>query len=153
MTAIAYTGRQLMDALAARTRFEAADGSGGMGQLMGMHDAEAGDGWMLFHATPGRQHGNPIGLVHGGFAATLLDSCMSCAVHTLLGADETYVTTDLHISFIKAILPGKGRVTARGEVTSRGRRLATARGTLVDGDGRLLASGSATCMIMPAPAK
>lgn len=150
MTAIAYTGRQQMEALAARTSTSAADGAGGMGALMGMDGAEVGDGWMQFHAMPGHQHGNPIGLVHGGFAATLLDSCMSCAVHTLLAADETYVTTDLHISFIKAIMPGKGRVTARGEVTSRGRRLATARGTLVDAEGRLLASGSATCMIMPA---
>ena len=77
---------------------------------------------------------------------------MSCAVHTTLSAEETYVTTDLHVSFVRAITPATGRVTARGEVVSRGRRLATARGTLVDANGKLLATGIATCMIMGAGA-
>lgn len=144
MTAIASSsGFAQMQALAANQASAA-----GMGRLMGMDGAEAGEGWMLFHAIPAAAHGNPIGITHGGFAATLLDSAMSCAVHTLLTDRETYVTTDLHISFVKAITPATGRVTARGEVVTRGRRLATARGTLVDANGRLLATGVATCMIM-----
>jgi uncharacterized protein (TIGR00369 family) len=126
-------------------------GAAGMGRLMGMAGAEAGEGWMVFHAIPDANHGNPIGITHGGFAATLLDSAMSCAVHTTLGAGETYVTTDLHVSFMRAITPATGRVTARGELVSRGRRLATARGTLVDAGGRVLATGVATCMIMERP--
>ncbi|MBU6165799.1 MAG: PaaI family thioesterase [Alphaproteobacteria bacterium] len=148
MTAIAdeTPGLQAMRQLAA-----SAGGMGGMGGLMGMTGGEAAPGLMIFHASAGPQHGNPIGITHGGFAATLLDSCMSCAVHTTLAAGETYVTTDLHVSFIKAITPATGTVTARGEVLSRGRRLATARGTLTDSAGRLLASGIVTCMIMAAP--
>lgn len=145
MTAIAddNTGLRQMQALAAN-----AAGGTGMGRLMGMARAEAGEGWMVFHAVPDASHGNPIGITHGGFAATLLDSAMSCAVHTLLTGAETYVTTDLHISFVKAITPATGEVTARGDVVTRGRLLATARGTLVDSAGKLLATGVATCMIM-----
>jgi uncharacterized protein (TIGR00369 family) len=147
MSAIAsLNGLAQMQALAANQA-----SASGMGRLMGMDGAEAGEGWMLFHAIPDDRHGNPIGITHGGFGATLLDSAMSCAVHTLLAAGETYVTTDLHVSFVKAITPATGRVTARGEVISRGRRLATARGTLTDTSGRVLATGVATCMIMASP--
>jgi uncharacterized protein (TIGR00369 family) len=147
MTAIADRpdGLALMRALAA------GNGGSGMGALMAMLGGSAEPGRMTMHAQPGPQHGNPIGITHGGFAATLLDSAMSCAVHTTLGPDETYVTTDLHVSFVRAITPATGTVTATGEVLSRGRRLATARGTLVDADGKLLATGVATCMIMERP--
>lgn len=150
MTAIADKpdGLTLMRQLAARTG--GGSGGSGMGALMAMEGGSAEPGLMTMHARPGAQHGNPIGITHGGFAATLLDSAMSCAVHTTLGPDETYVTTDLHVSFVRAITPATGRVTARGEVVSRERRLATARGTLVDEQGKLLASGIATCMIMAA---
>lgn len=144
MTAIA----QNADGLTQMRALAAGKGGSGMGALMAMDGGEAGEGFMVMHAIPGSQHGNPIGITHGGFAATLLDSAMSCAVHTTLGADESYVTTDLHVSFVRAITPATGRVTARGEVVSRGRRLATARGTLVDESGKLLATGIATCMIM-----
>lgn len=144
MTAIA----EKADGLTQMKALAAAGGGSGMGKLMAMDGGEASEGHMTMHAMPGAQHGNPIGIVHGGFAATLLDSAMSCAVHTTLSAEETYVTTDLHISFVRAITPATGRVTARGDVMSRGRRLATARGTLVDGNGKLLATGIATCMIL-----
>ena len=148
MTAIT----QKADGLTQMRALAASKGGSGMGALMAMDGGEAGEGTMIMHAVPGSQHGNPIGFVHGGFAATLLDSAMSCAVHTTLSAEETYVTTDLHVSFVRAITPATGRVTARGEVVSRGRRLATARGTLVDANGKLLATGIATCMIMGAGA-
>jgi uncharacterized protein (TIGR00369 family) len=149
MNAIAETmsGLAQMQALAASS---GGSGGSGMGSLMAMDGGEASAGRMVLHAVPAPQHGNPIGITHGGFAATLLDSAMSCAVHTTLAAGETYVTTDLHISFVRAITPATGRVSARGDVVSRGRRLATARGELVDAGGKLLATGIATCMIMPA---
>mgnify|MGYP002785663898 FL=1 len=146
MTAIA----EKRDGLTQMRALAAGNGGKGMGALMAMDGGEASEGRMVLHALPGSQHRNPIGIVHGGFAATLLDSAMSCAVHTTLSADETYVTTDLHISFVRAITPATGRVTARGDVVTRGRRLATARGELVDADGKLLATGIATCMIMSA---
>lgn len=144
MTAITDNsdGLTLMRALAA------SKGGSGMGALMAMDGGEAGKGVMIMHALPRAEHGNPIGIVHGGFAATLLDSAMSCAVHTILSEDHNHVTTDMHVSFVRAITPATGRVTARGDVASRGRRLATARGTLVDASGKLLA----TCMIMSASA-
>jgi len=148
MTAIAdntpaRTGLELMQALVAGPHR-------GMSALMGIDGGSAGEGWVIFLATPGPQHLNPIGTVHGGFAATLLDSCMACAVHSALPAGVGYSTIDLNISYIKAITPTSGRVTARGEIISRGKRVATARGTLTDSEGRLLATGTTTCLIMGA---
>lgn len=146
MTAIAHnmTGLELMQALAA------APSGRGMAALMAMRSGSAGEGWMEFVAEPGPDHLNPIGIVHGGFAATLLDSAMGCAVHTTLAAGTSYGTVDLNVSYIRAITPETGPVTARGEVLSRGRRIATARATLHDAKGRLLASGVSTCMILSA---
>jgi uncharacterized protein (TIGR00369 family) len=146
MTAIAHdmTGLELMQALASQS------GGRGMGALMGMRGGSAGDGWMEFVADPGPSHLNPIGIVHGGFAATLLDSAMGCAVHTTLPAGTGYGTIDLNVTYIRPITPDTGPVTARGDVLSRGRRIATARATLHDARGRLLASGVSTCMILPA---
>lgn len=80
MTAIA----DKTDGLTQMRALAASRGGSGMGALMAMDGGEAGEGTMIMHAIPGIQHGNPIGIVHGGFAATLLDSAMSCAVHTTL---------------------------------------------------------------------
>ncbi len=118
-------------------------------ELMAMQGGSAGDGCMVFTGTPGPQHYNPIGTVHGGYAATLLDSCMGCAVHTTLSAGTGYTTVDLNITYIRAMSAATGIVTARGEVISRGRRIATARGSLIDSRGKLIASGTTTCLIFP----
>lgn len=117
--------------------------------LMAMQGGSAGDGWMVFTGTPGPQHYNPIGTVHGGYAATLLDSCMGCAVHTTLSAGTGYTTIDLNITYIRAMSATTGIVTARGEVISRGRRIATARGSITDSRAKLIASGTTTCLIFP----
>ncbi len=117
--------------------------------LMAMTGAAAGPGWMEFRGTPGPQHYNPIGSVHGGYAATLLDSCMGCAVHTSLAAGIGYTTVDLNITYLKAMTAATGTVIARGEVVTSGRRIATARGTLTDSHGRLLATGTTTCLVFP----
>lgn len=121
----------------------------GIGELVAMRPLDCGEGWMAFVGIPGRQHYNPIGTVHGGYIATLLDSCMACAVHTTLAAGIGYTTIDLNITYLKALTERTGPVTARGEVITSGRRVATARGTLTDGDGRLLATGTSTCLILP----
>jgi uncharacterized protein (TIGR00369 family) len=81
--------------------------------LMAMEGGSAGAGWVEFIGTPGPQHYNPIGTVHGGFAATLLDSCMGCAVHTSLDAGFGYSTIDLNITYIRAMTDRTGPVTAR----------------------------------------
>jgi uncharacterized protein (TIGR00369 family) len=92
---------------------------------------------------------NPMGSVHGGIAATLLDTVMGCAVHTVLDAGEGYTTTDLHVHYVRGVQPGK-MVVATGTVVHRGRRLATAEGRVVDEQGRLVAHGTTSCMVFPA---
>ena len=92
---------------------------------------------------------NPIGIVHGGFAATILDSCMGCAVHTTLPAGVGYTTPEVQVRFIRAIAPRPGAVLAEGEVVHRGSRTATAEGRLIAADsGKLLAHASTTCLLM-----
>ncbi|KAB7648524.1 PaaI family thioesterase [Polymorphobacter fuscus] len=120
-----------------------------IGRLMAMRVGGAGEGWVTFTGHPGPEHYNPIGSVHGGYAATLLDSCMGCAIHTRLPAGTGYTTIDLNITYIRAMTTATGEVTARGEVLSAGRRVATARGTLTDSEGRLIATGTTTCLVFP----
>lgn len=116
-------------------------------ELMAMSGSKVGPGWVEFVGEPGLQHYNPIGSVHGGYAATLLDSCMGCAIHTSLAAGFGYTTIDLNITYVRGMTAATGKVTARGEVLSSGRRVATARGTLVDAGGKLLATGVTTCLV------
>ena len=94
---------------------------------------------------------NPMGSVHGGIAATLLDTVMGCAVQTVLDAGESFTTTDLQIRYVRAVQPG-ARVRAEGTVVHRGRRLATAEGRLVDEEGKAVAHATTACMILPASA-
>ncbi len=93
---------------------------------------------------------NPMGSVHGGIAATLLDTVMGCAVHTVLDDGESYTTTDLHVHYVRGVNPGK-TIVATGTVVHRGRRLATAEGRVLDERGRLVAHGTTSCMVFPAP--
>lgn len=120
-----------------------------MARLMDSQGGSAGPGWVSFIARPGPQHYNPLGTVHGGFAATLLDSAMGCAVHTRLGPGVGFTTVDLNVTYLRPMTEATGLVTARGDVISCGRRIATARGTLTDADGKLIATGITTCMILP----
>jgi len=107
-------------------------------------------GRALFTATPAFRHYNPIGVVHGGFAATLLDSCVGCAVHTTLAKGEAYTTLELKINLTRALTDKVGPVFAEGRVLHRGRQVATAEGDLKDGAGKLYAHATTTCMIFPA---
>jgi uncharacterized protein (TIGR00369 family) len=91
---------------------------------------------------------NPLGTVHGGYAATLLDSCMGCAVQTLLDAGEGFTTLELKVNLLRPLLPGMGEVRAIGKAIHRGSRTAVAQGHLEDQDGRLLAHGTSTCLIL-----
>ncbi|QYE36515.1 PaaI family thioesterase [Polymorphobacter sp. PAMC 29334] len=118
-----------------------------IGGLMNMRGVEAGPGYIVFEGMPGPEHYNPIGSVHGGYAATLLDSCMGCAVHTVLGAGIGYTSIDINITFVRAITHATGPVTARGEVINVGRRVGTVRGTLTDAAGKVLAHGTSSCLI------
>ncbi len=114
---------------------------------LGFDLAVVGEGHAVFTCVPGAEHQNPLGTVHGGLAATLLDSATGCAVHTTLPAGVGYGTTDLHVTFLRPISADTGALTCTGTVLHRGRRMATAEGRLTDADGRLLATGTATCML------
>ena len=117
-------------------------------ELVGFDLVELGEGRASFAMDPAERHYNPLGTVHGGIAATLLDSAMGCAVHTTLEANETYTTLELKVNFVRAITEATGRVVAEGAVIHRGRRIATADARLTDEEGRLLAHATCTCMIM-----
>src|SRR3954467_3814571 len=108
-------------------------------QLIGFRLAEVENGRAVFESTPGFKHYNPLGTVHGGYAATLLDSCMGCSVHTTLPKGVTYTTLEFKVSLIRAITADTGRVRAEGRTLNVGRRAATAEGRLTDQKGRLLA--------------
>ncbi|MEO0620037.1 MAG: PaaI family thioesterase [Pseudomonadota bacterium] len=110
--------------------------------------AEVSDGRAVFHATPQEFHFNPIGTVHGGFYGTLLDSCMSCAVHATLPAGVGYTTVEFKVNVVRGLRTDAGEISAVGEVVHRGRRIATSQGRIVDADGKLYAHGTATCMLL-----
>lgn len=106
-------------------------------------------GHAVFEGEPGEEHYNPIGVVHGGYSATLLDSALGCAVHTTLEAGTAYTTLSLETKFVRPILRDTGRVRATAEVTHRGRRQATAEAKLVAaGTGKLLGTATTTCVII-----
>jgi uncharacterized protein (TIGR00369 family) len=119
-----------------------------IGELMDFVPIEWSPGSFVFQGTPGPQHYNPLGIVHGGYAATLLDSCMGCSVHTRLQQGQGYTTLDLRISYIRALTDKTGPIRAEGTVVHVGRSTALAEGRIYDVDGRLYATGTTTCMIL-----
>jgi len=120
---------------------------------LGMDLVELGEGRAVFAAEPSEYHYNPIGVVHGGLAATLLDSATGCAVQTTLPAGVGYTTLELKTNFVGAITRDTGRVLCEAEVVHRGGTIATAEGRLrVESSGKLLAHGTSTCLIIAAAA-
>lgn len=116
---------------------------------MRMAPVELAEGRVVFEGRPGEEHYNPIGLVHGGYASTLLDSALGCAVHTTLPAGVAYTSLGLEVKFLRPITRDTGAVRCLGEVVHRGRRQATAEGRLVAAEsGKVLATGTTTCMIL-----
>ncbi len=117
--------------------------------LMRMRPAELSEGRCVFEGEPGEEHYNPIGVVHGGYAATLLDSALGCSVHTTLPAGVGYTSLGLEAKYVRPITRDTGRVLCEANVLYRGRKQATAEATLTAADtGKLLAHGSSTCMIL-----
>lgn len=105
-------------------------------------------GHAVFEGTPGLHAYNPIGMVHGGYAATLLDSACGCAVHASLTGAQSYTTLELKVAFHKAMTTATGAVRATGRVISLGRRVAFAEATLADAAGKLYASATSTLLII-----
>ena len=119
----------------------------GIGVTLGFKLVTLEEGRVVFAGTPGRHVYNPIGTVHGGYAATLLDSACGCAVHSRLGADQGYTTLELKLAYHKAMTAETGEVFAEGRVVTLGRRAAFAEATLKDAAGRLYASATSTLLM------
>ena len=114
-------------------------------------DSTAEPGVVAFHSIPGFRHYNPIGSVHGGYAATLLDSAMGLAVHTALPAGTGYTTLEFKISFIRGMTRDIGPVRTEGRTMNVGRRAATAEARITDAKGRLLAHATTTSLVFEIP--
>jgi uncharacterized protein (TIGR00369 family) len=111
----------------------------------GLLEVEAGRA--LFQGTPRHEHLNPMGGIHGGWFATLLDSALGCAVHTLMPAGRGYTTAELGVNLVKGLTPRVTRVRAEGRVVHAGRQLATAEARLYGPDGTLYAHATTTCLV------
>jgi uncharacterized protein (TIGR00369 family) len=125
----------------------AAGGRPPIGDTLDFTLTEAGDGWAVFEATPGRHAYNPIGTVHGGYAATLLDSACGCAVHSKLGAKQGYTTLELKVAYHKPLTDKTGPIRAEGRVVTFGRRAAFAEATIKDAAGRIYATATSTLLV------
>jgi uncharacterized protein (TIGR00369 family) len=119
----------------------------GIAHLLEFKPVVAEEGFVVFEGHPTKSVYNPIGTVHGGYAATLLDSAMGCAVHTMMKAGQGYTTLELKVAYHRAMSDTSGPVRAEGKVLSLGRRAAFAEGRLLDKDGKLCATATTTCLV------
>jgi len=118
-------------------------------RVLGFRVSEVEAGRVVFTYAPVFDHYNPLGSVHGGVAATLLDSVMGCCIHTTLKAGTGYTTVEIKVNYVRAMTDKTGPVRAEGKVINVGARIATSEGRLVDGAGKLLAHGTTTCLVFP----
>jgi uncharacterized protein (TIGR00369 family) len=130
-----------------RAIFAGKTGYEGMVKTLNLHPVSAEEGFVVFEGSPTQAVYNPLGVVHGGYAATLLDTVMGCAVHSCIKAGERYTTLELKIAYHRALAEASGPVRAEGRVVSAGKRAAFAEGKLLDKDGRLCASATTTCLL------
>jgi uncharacterized protein (TIGR00369 family) len=140
-------GSRELDGLAQLRQLLASDKKPGILVSLDLDFVEIDYGRAVFAGKPGDHAYNPIGTVHGGYAATLLDSACGCAVHSCLSATQAYTTLELKIAYHKAITRDTGRVKAEGRVISVGRRAGFAEAKLVDDEGKLYASATSTLLV------
>jgi uncharacterized protein (TIGR00369 family) len=126
----------------------AAGNMSGIGKSLGFTLVEVAHGRAVFEGTPGRHVYNPLGTVHGGYAAALLDSACGCSVHASLAPGQAYTTLELKIAYHRPMTADTGLVRAEGTVLSMGRRAAFAEARLTDAAGKLLASATSTLLVM-----
>lgn len=107
------------------------------------------EGFARFEGTPRAEFYNPLGTIHGGWAATLLDSALACAVHTTLPAGQAYTTLEIKVNLVRPIFDTSGPLASEGKVIHSGKRTATAEARLTDAAGRLYAHGTTTCLVFP----
>jgi uncharacterized protein (TIGR00369 family) len=116
--------------------------------LLGMSITEVSEGRVVFVAEPSECHYNPLGTVHGGVMATLLDSALGCAVASMLPAGTSYTTLELKVNYLRPVTAKTGTIYAEGKIIYVGGRIATAEGRLTDDTGKLYAHGTTTCIIL-----
>lgn len=124
-----------------------------IGASMDFVPIEYEHGRFVFQGRPHARFANPMGTIHGGWIATLLDSCVGCAIHTTLPAGRGYTTAELKVSYIRALTPQVGLVRAEGRVINAGRQVGFAEGRLVGADGKLYAHATTTCVVLAASAR
>jgi uncharacterized protein (TIGR00369 family) len=137
------TGRQFLEAIIEK-RLPAPP----IAHLMSFRLVEVGDGFVVFEGEPGPHLLNPLGGIHGGWALTLIDSVTGCAAHTMLPAGVLYASVETKANFSRSITVDTGRVRAEGRVVGNGRTIISAEGKIVDAQGRLLAHGTSTVMVL-----
>ncbi len=120
-----------------------------IGERLNFGLTEVSEGRAVFRGLPGERHLNPLGSVHGGWAGTIMDSSLACAVQTLLAKGEAYTTVEFKVNLTRPITSRTGEVVCEGRVVSKGRTIAVSEATLKDKDGKLLAFGTETCTIFP----
>jgi uncharacterized protein (TIGR00369 family) len=108
-------------------------------------------GFVVWEGSPKAEYFNPLGRVHGGWIATLLDSCMGCAGHTMLDAGYPYTTLDLKVNYTRGIMPKVGLLRAEGRVVHSGRTMLSMEGRLVDQAGKIYAHGTSVCLVLDPP--
>ncbi|MDE1172099.1 MAG: PaaI family thioesterase [Parvibaculaceae bacterium] len=140
-TEAGLTGLEQMQAMIAAGRRP------GIGQSLDFNLVEIEEGRAVFEGIPGPHAFNPIGTIHGGYAATLLDSACGCAVHSRLSPDQAYTTLELKVAYHRAMTAETGLIRAEGLVVSYGRRAAFSEGRITDMSGRLIASATSTLLI------
>jgi uncharacterized protein (TIGR00369 family) len=118
-------------------------------ELIGFIPVSVEPGIAVFQGTPGFQHYNPSGSVHGGYAATLLDTAVGCAIHSTLPAGKGYTTLELKVNYIRGMTDKTGPVRAEGKVITVGGQVAVAEGRITDANGKLYAFATTTCLIFP----
>jgi len=124
-----------------------------IGETMDFLLIEVSHGRAVFQGVPQTKHLNPMGTVHGGWYATLLDSAVGCAVHTTMPVGRAYTTAELSVNLVRGAVPGREPLRAIGQVIHVGRQLATAEGRIVDAAGKVYAHATTTCLVFEAPAR
>ncbi len=138
----AMTGLEQLQAI-----FDGRAGYDGIVQTLGLRPVSAEEGFVVFEGNPTKAVYNPIGSVHGGYAATMLDTVMGCAVHSRMKPGQGYTTLELKVAYHRALKDTSGPVRAEGRVISVGKRAAFAEGRLFDKDGTLCATATTTCLV------
>jgi len=120
-----------------------------MGRTLNFWLTTVEEGRIVFTGAPTVEHLNPLGTVHGGWASTIMDSSLACAVMTMIKPGEGYTTVEFKLNLTRPILPDMGELSCEGRILHRGRTIATSEAYLRDSSGRLLAHGTETCAIFP----